>query len=83
MIFSSIDQIRLDYPNQWVLVGSPELLEPEINASIISKLVGGVVLFASKDKRELAYKASEVRKGTEITVCVYTSDIPKNRLFLL
>ena len=83
MNFLSIDQIRLDYPNQWVLVGNPELLEPEINTSIISKLVGGVVLFASKDKRELAYKASEVRKDMEMTVCVYTGDIPKNRLFLL
>ena len=79
----SIEQIKNDYPDQWILVGNPELSDPEINGSIISKLVKGIVLFASKDKRELAYKAAELRKSVKDTACIYTGEIQNNRLFLL
>jgi hypothetical protein len=68
----TIEQIRILYPDQWVLISNPELSEPTVNASIVSKLVRGTVLFASKDKRELAYKASELRQPTDFTVCVFT-----------
>ncbi len=79
----TIEQIRINFPNQWVLIGEPELSEPEINGSIVSKLIKGVVLFASKDKRELAYKAKEVRAQIALTACIYTGEIAQNRLFLL
>ncbi len=79
----TIEQIRTIYPDQWVLVGNPKLSEPEINGSIVSKLVSGIVLFASKDKRELAYKASEARKNIDFTTCIFTGEIAKNKLFLL
>ena len=79
----SIDQIKAQYPNQWILVGNPELSNPEINGSILSKLIRGIVLFASKDKRELAYRATELRKSVNDTACIFTGEIPKNRLFLL
>jgi hypothetical protein len=79
----TIDEMREVYPDQWILVGNPELKNPDINGSIVSKLMSGTVLFASKDKRELAYKANEVRKDIGFTTCIYTGEIPKNRLFLL
>ncbi len=79
----TIEQIRDIYPNQWVLVGNPKLSEPQINGSIVSKLVSGIVLFASKDKRELAYKASELRQNVNFTICIFTGKIVKNKLFLL
>jgi hypothetical protein len=79
----TIDQIRANYPDQWVLLGNPKLNEPDVNGSIVSKLVCGIVLFASKDKRELAYKAAEFRNDVAFTACIYTGEIPKNKLFLL
>lgn len=79
----SFEQIKDQYPEQWVLVGDPLLSDSEANAAIVSQLIGGVVLFASKDKRELAHKAKDVRKGYALTVCVYTGEIPHKRLFLL
>ncbi len=79
----TIDQIRSTYPDQWVLIGEPELSEPEINGSIVSKLMSGIVLYASKDKRELGYKAAELRTNIAFTTCIYTGEIPKNKLFLL
>ncbi len=79
----SLSQMKTQYPDQWILVGNPELSEPEINGSILSKLLRGIVLFASKDKRELAHKAADLRKTVSKTACIYTGEIPKNRLFLL
>ena len=79
----SLEQIKTMYPDQWILIGNPVLSDPEINGSILSKLIKGIVLFASKDKRELGYKAAELRKNVETTACIYTGEIPKNRLFLL
>jgi hypothetical protein len=79
----SIDQIRALYPNEWVLVGNPELDDEDSLGSIVDKLLRGAVLLHSKDKRELAYKASEVRKGYESIACIYTGLFPKNRKYWL
>jgi hypothetical protein len=79
----TIDQIKAQYPNQWVLVGNPELDNEETLGSIVDKLVRGVVLLHSVDKRELAYKASEARLGYESIACIYTGVFPKNRKYWL
>jgi hypothetical protein len=79
----TIEEIKTQYPDQWVLIGNPELNDPEINGSIISKLAHGIVLCTSKDKREIGFKAKEVRHQVATTACVFTGEIPKNRVFLL
>ena len=79
----TIEQIRSNYPDQWVLVGNPELDDPNILGSIVSKLVRGIVLFSSIDKRELAYRAKDFKQGIERTACIYTGEIVQNRIFLL
>lgn len=79
----TIEQIKINYPNQWVLIGNPELKNPDSMGSVTSKLISGFVLYANTDKKELAYKASEYRKGYEFYTCIYTGEIPKNRKFWL
>jgi hypothetical protein len=79
----TFNEIRQLYPDQWVLIGNPELDDPNSLGSIVSKLVSGVVLLAGKDKREIAYKTKDVRKGFESVTCVYTGIFPKNRKWLL
>jgi hypothetical protein len=79
----TIAEMRAAYPDQWILVGNPELDDPNTLGSIVSKLLRGVVLLASKDKRELGYRAKDVKQGFERTACIYTGEIPQNRLFLL
>jgi hypothetical protein len=79
----SIEQIRLLYPNQWVLIGNPKLDDPETNGSIISKLIEGIVLLASKDKREIGFRAKDYRTQVDKTACVFTGEIANNRIFLL
>ena len=79
----SFESIRTLYPDQWVLIGDPILDDTSPLGSIASKLMSGVVLLAGKDKREIAYKAKEVRKDYESVTCVYTGAIPQNRKWLL
>jgi hypothetical protein len=79
MEFLFFEKIRNLYPNEWVLVGNPELRNPEIEQTIVSQLVGGIVICHSKDKMELAYKGRDLRKSFESITCVWTGIIPKNR----
>jgi hypothetical protein len=79
----TVEQIKVQYPDQWVLIGNPLLDDPNTLGSIISKLVSGVVLLGSKDKREIGYRAKELRQGYESVTCVYTGEIPQNRKWLL
>jgi hypothetical protein len=79
----TIAQIREKFPNQWVLIGNPELANMDTFGSIVSKLVRGVVLMGSSDKRELAYKAKELRQGFQSITCIYTGEFPKGRKYLL
>ena len=79
----TVDQIRSAYPDQWVLVGNPVLASPELASSVINKLQSGIVLYHSKDKREVAHKANELTQGVERFACVYTGEAPKQRRFWL
>lgn len=79
----NIEQIKTIYPNQWVLIGNPELRNPETNGSFLSRLVQGIVLLANKDKRELAYQSKGLTKNYNETICIYTGEVAQNRIFLL
>lgn len=79
----TIEEIKAQYPDQWVLVGNPELTDPSILGSIVSKLIRGVVLMATKDRREIGYRAKDVKAGYDSLTCIYTGEIPKNRKWLL
>lgn len=41
----TIEEIKAQYPDQWVLVGNPELRNPETNGSFVNRLIKGIVLF--------------------------------------
>lgn len=77
------EQILLKFPDSWVLIGNPVLETPEVSAPLLDKLSSGIVLFASKDKREVAYKAASVKSAGQYTVCIYTGKINRKRYYLL
>lgn len=79
----TFEKIKAMYPNEWVLIGNPVLDEPDVQASIVSRLLSGVLLYHSKDKREVAYKGRELKEGFEKITYVYTGEIPKGRKFWL
>lgn len=79
----TVEQIKSQYPSQWVLIANPELRNPKTNGSFLNRLIKGTVLLANKDKRELAYQSKNVVRGYDETICIYTGEIPQNRIFLL
>lgn len=79
----SFETIKSLYPNEWVVVGNPVLDDETTLGSISDKLVRGVVLLHGKDKRELALKTKEARKGFASITCVYTGEFPKDRRYWL
>lgn len=79
----TIEEIRAQYPDQWVLVGNPEVRNSEVLEPIVYKILKGVVLLASKDKREVAFQAKEARQGYDSISCIWTGEFPKNRKWLL
>ncbi len=79
----TMEEIKATYPNQWVLIGNPELRNPTTNGSFIHRLISGVVLLSNKDKRELAYQAKQVVASYDETICIYTGEVAQNRIFLL
>ena len=78
----TLAEIKTQYPDQWVLVGNPQLTEPTILGSIVSKLINGVVLVASKDRREIGYKGREARKGYDSVTIIFTGEIARRRKWL-
>lgn len=79
----TFEQMRTTYPDEWVLVGNPLLGDADTVGSVVSKLQSGIVLYHSKDKREIAYKAKELTQQVERFACVFTGEIPKQRRFWL
>ena len=79
----SMEDIKKMYPDQWVLLGNPVLRNPQSNGAILNRLITGIVLLASKNKRELAEKAKYVVGDYDETACVYTGEVAKNRIYLL
>jgi hypothetical protein len=71
----TFNEIRLAYPDEWVLLGNPELK----GATVLA----GSVVFHSKDKREIAYSTINWRERFESAITVFTGEMPKNKKFWL
>ena len=50
---------------------------------LVNRLVKAIVLLASKDKRELAFRAKEVVADYEDTALLYIGEVPQKRVFLV
>lgn len=79
----TIEQIFSQYPDEWVLIGNPKLKNDGFVGPLIRKIISGIVLYHSKDKKEIGYKAAELAQTVEETACIYTGKVPKNRKFWL
>jgi len=90
MQHTSIDNVAISfieikelYPNEWVLIGNPELRDLDVDEAVVDKLISGVVLFHSKNKIDIGNNAKNVTSGYFNLACVYTGEVPKNRRFWL
>ena len=59
------------YPDEWVLFGNPELN----NTSVVN----GVILFHSKDKKEVCYIGKKMTIGYKSVTIVYAGNLKHSR----
>ena len=70
----TIDEIKAQYPDEWVLISLT-------NSDVLAPPDKGSVLLHSKDYLELCYKASEIAKNI-VTTILFTGEPTKNRKWL-
>ena len=68
-----IDEIKRNYPDEWILLGSPEI--DEKNQAILS----GIVLYHSPDKRETVYLGKPLTTGHEKTALFFNRVTPRGK----
>ena len=79
----TIDEIKAQYPDQWVLVGNPVMDSSNNHGTVVERILRGYVLSANVDKRKLAEHAKSLRVGYYNLACIYTGTFPTNRRWLL
>jgi len=67
----SIDDIKKSYPDEWILLGNP--VKDEYGMDIYS----GVVLYHSRDKRELAYLGKPLVKNYDRVLLFFNRVTPR------
>jgi len=67
----SIEDIKGSYPDEWILLGNPEINEYE------QEILSGVVLYHSPDKRELAYRDKPLLKKYKKTAQFFNRVTPR------
>ena len=69
--YKAFDEVKRMYPNEWVLFGNPEIK----NTSV----VGGVVLYHSKDKKEVCYIGRDKTADFETVTIAFAGDLKQHR----
>ena len=62
----NISDIKLLYPNEWVLIGNPVMDESRI------EVLEGIPLFHSKDKKEVCYIGRDKTANFDKITLIYT-----------
>jgi hypothetical protein len=62
----TIIEMKATYPDEWVLLGNPEMN--------LATVKSGIVLFHSKDYLEVCYKGSELGAPFKTRTIIYTGE---------
>ena len=69
--YIAFDELKKLYPNEWVLLGDPEMK----NTSVL----GGIVLYHSKDKKEVCYIGRDKTSNFDKITLIYTGTFRPTR----
>ena len=67
----TIAEIKAQYPDEWVLVGNPIIKD--------TKLLNGIVLYHSKDKKEVCYLGKELTEKYDKITLAFTGKVKNTR----
>ena len=65
------DELKKLYPNEWVLLGDPKME----NTSVL----GGVVLYHSKDKKEVCYIGRDKTEDFATVTIAFAGELKQHR----
>jgi hypothetical protein len=69
----NIEEMRVLYPNEWVLVGNPEMDSDGL------EVLSGIPLFHSKDKKEVCYLGRDKAKEYQNITLSFMGELPHLR----
>jgi len=72
-----IDDIKKCFPDEWILLGNPEIDEFE------QEILSGVVLYHSPDKREVAYFGRTLIKDYKKTASFFNRVTPRKKTHMI
>ncbi len=73
------EEIKTQYPDEWILIGNLELKDPLLQTNISRNFKSGVVLLHNVNRFEIARHSKEARVGYSNITLIYTGNIPQNR----
>jgi hypothetical protein len=69
--YVSLEELRKLYPDEWILLGDPEME----NTSVL----GGTVLYHSKDKKEVCYIGKDKTDDYATVTIAFAGDLKQQR----
>ncbi len=69
--YTDFNEVKEKYPNEWVLLGNPEMK----NTSIL----GGIVVYHSKDKKEVCYIGRDKTADFETVTIAFAGNLKQSR----
>jgi hypothetical protein len=69
--YKAIEELKELYPNEWVLLGNPEMVDTNI--------LGGVPLYHSKDKKEVCYIGRDKTADYSTVTIAFAGDLKQHR----
>ena len=72
-LVKNIDEIKNLFPNEWVLIGNPEMDKSELN------VLSGIPILHSKDKKEVCYIGRDKASEFKTVTIAFAGDLKQNR----
>ncbi len=69
--FVLMDELKVLYPDEWLLLGNPEMRNTTV--------LGGTLLYHSKDKKEVCYLGRDKTKNFSKVTIAYAGDLKQAR----
>ncbi len=69
--YIGFEELKEKYPNEWVLLGNPEMKNTAV--------LGGIVLYHSKDKKEVCYIGRDKTTEFDTVTIAFAGDLNQHR----
>jgi hypothetical protein len=70
-LYMAFEELKKLYPDEWILLGNPELDN--------TLVLGGIVLYHSKDKKEVCYIGRDKTEGYDSVTIAFAGDLRQHR----